>query len=83
MHKPRKVFSYICTLQSLLSGFSAFAAHKMKRKTDSRGKQSSNGLPQAKKRALSNDVAITRFREGLFDQTELEIFTKNYAESVP
>ncbi|OXV07853.1 hypothetical protein Egran_04382 [Elaphomyces granulatus] len=55
----------------------------MKRKTDSRGQQSSNGLPQAKKRALSNDVAITRFREGLFDQTELEIFTKNYAESVP
>jgi prolyl 3-hydroxylase /prolyl 3,4-dihydroxylase len=55
----------------------------MKRKTGSRGQQSSIDPPQAKKRALSNDVTITHFREGLFDQTELEKFTKNYAESAP
>ncbi|EEA23514.1 putative component of NuA3 histone acetyltransferase complex [Talaromyces marneffei ATCC 18224] len=53
----------------------------MKRKTEEA--HQSNGRHEAKKRALSDDVAISRFREGLFDTAELEKYTKSYAASGP
>lgn len=53
----------------------------MKRKTDDSSQ--SNGGHEAKKRALTDDVAVSRFREGLFEPTELDTYTKAYAASAP
>lgn len=53
----------------------------MKRKTEDT--QQSNGRHEAKKRALTDDAVISRFREGLFDPSELENYTKSYASSGP
>ena len=55
---------------------------KMKRKTG-RESQGANGQPDSKKRALSNEEAATRFRDGLFDSAELQKYTTAYAESKP
>jgi hypothetical protein len=55
----------------------------MKRKTDSEGANHSNGLPEAKKRALTDETAVARFRKGLFDAAELAKYTKSYANSAP
>ncbi|KAL1964809.1 hypothetical protein VTN77DRAFT_6311 [Rasamsonia byssochlamydoides] len=55
----------------------------MKRKTDSIDSNHANGLPGAKKRALTNEAVIARFREGLFEPAELEKYTKKYANSAP
>ena len=53
----------------------------MKRKTEEVHKV--NGQNGAKKRVLSDDAVILRFREGLFDTAELESYTKSYATSGP
>lgn len=53
----------------------------MKRKTEDRNH--ANGLPGAKKRALTNDMVIARFREGLFEPAELDKYKKSYANSGP
>ncbi|KUL89771.1 hypothetical protein ZTR_00503 [Talaromyces verruculosus] len=53
----------------------------MKRKTEEAHKV--NGQNGAKKRVLSDDAVISRFREGLFDAAELESYTKSYATSGP
>ena len=53
----------------------------MKRKTEEAHKV--NGQNGAKKRVLSDDTVISRFREGLFDAAELESYTKSYATSGP
>lgn len=53
----------------------------MKRKTEET--HQSNGRHEAKKRVLSDDAVISRFREGLFDTAELESYTKSYATSGP
>lgn len=55
---------------------------KMKRKTG-RESQGANGQPDSKKRALSNEEAATRFRDGLFDSAELQKYTTDYAKSKP
>lgn len=51
---------------------------KMKRKTDN-----ANGQPESKKRALSNEEAVTRFNDGLFDPSLQQKYTKEYAQSAP
>jgi hypothetical protein len=53
----------------------------MKRKTEET--HQSNGQNGAKKRVLSDNAVISRFREGLFDSAELEKYTKSYAVSGP
>lgn len=50
----------------------------MKRKTDN-----ANGQPESKKRALSNEEAVTRFNDGLFDPSMQQKYTKEYAQSAP
>ncbi|PYI28726.1 putative oxidoreductase [Aspergillus indologenus CBS 114.80] len=52
----------------------------MKRKTDS---SSSKGQPETKKRALSSEEAAARFRDGLFDPSEQQKYTEQYAQSAP
>ena len=56
---------------------------KMKRKTEERGSLDANGLPESKKRALSSEEAVARFREGLFDPAEEKKYTEAYARSTP
>ncbi|EED13271.1 oxidoreductase, putative [Talaromyces stipitatus ATCC 10500] len=53
----------------------------MKRKTEET--HQSNGHHEAKKRVVSGDAVISRFRDGLFDPAELEKYTKSYAASGP
>lgn len=53
----------------------------MKRKTDA--SHQSNGAHEAKKRALTDDAVVSRFRDGLFEPTELDNYTKAYATSAP
>jgi hypothetical protein len=53
----------------------------MKRKTNASHK--SNGAHEAKKRALTDDSVVSRFRDGLFEPTELDNYTKSYATSAP
>ncbi|KAL2009466.1 hypothetical protein VTN00DRAFT_5273 [Thermoascus crustaceus] len=55
----------------------------MKRKTAGRDSLGGGNQPEAKKRALSKETVIERFREGLFEPAELEKYTKSYAESAP
>lgn len=55
----------------------------MKRKTASEDSPVANGQPKTKKRALSNEEAAARFREGLFEPAELQRYTKEYAQSEP
>lgn len=55
----------------------------MKRKTAGRDSLGGGSQPEAKKRALSKETVIERFREGLFEPAELEKYTKSYAESAP
>ena len=55
----------------------------MKRKTDGEESLSANGQPELKKRALSSEEAVARFREGLFEPAELQKYTKEYAQSAP
>lgn len=54
----------------------------MKRKTDETG-SNANGLPESKKRALSTEEAVSRFRDGLFDTAEQQKYTDEYAKSNP
>lgn len=54
----------------------------MKRKTDETG-SNANGLPESKKRALSTEEAVSRFRDGLFDTAEQQKYTDEYAKSIP
>ncbi|RAL13485.1 oxidative DNA demethylase [Aspergillus homomorphus CBS 101889] len=53
----------------------------MKRKTDN----STNGKdqPETKKRALSSEEVAARFREGLFEPSEQQKYTEQYAQSAP
>lgn len=55
----------------------------MKRKTEERGSLDANGLPDSKKRALSSEEAVARFRDGLFDTAEEQQYTEAYAKSTP
>ncbi|KAJ5085156.1 hypothetical protein N7532_009927 [Penicillium argentinense] len=55
----------------------------MKRKTDERPSLDGNGLPETKKRALSSEEAVARFRDGLFDAAEQKKYTDAYAKSSP
>jgi hypothetical protein len=55
----------------------------MKRKTDARASLDGNSMPQSKKRALSSEEAVARFRDGLFDTAEQEKYTAEYAKSSP
>jgi len=55
----------------------------MKRKTDTRGSLDGNAMPESKKRALSNEEAAARFRDGLFDIAEQQKYTTEYAKSSP
>jgi hypothetical protein len=56
---------------------------KMKRKTNSRDSVDGNGQPDTKKRALSSEEVALRFRDGLFEPSVQENYTKLYAESGP
>lgn len=56
----------------------------MKRKTQKDDDPTNgNGAPDTKRRVLSDEVVAGRFREGLFEPSELEKYTKNYAGSAP
>lgn len=55
----------------------------MKRKTDGRESLDANGQPDSKKRALSNEEAVKRFSDGLFDPSLQQKYTKEYAQSAP
>lgn len=55
----------------------------MKRKTDARASLDGNSMPQSKKRALSSEEAVARFRDGLFDTAEQEKYTTEYTKSSP
>ncbi|KAI9037433.1 oxidative DNA demethylase [Aspergillus affinis] len=55
----------------------------MKRKTDNKDPQGANGQPDSKKRALSSEEAVARFRDGLFEPSVQENYTKEYADSAP
>lgn len=48
-----------------------------------RGPEDSNCEPEAKRRELSDDTVLSRFRDGLFDGAVLDQFTKSYAASEP
>ncbi|PLB50973.1 putative component of NuA3 histone acetyltransferase complex [Aspergillus steynii IBT 23096] len=54
----------------------------MKRKTNPQS-QGANGQPDSKKRALSSEEAAARFRDGLFEPSVQENYTKEYADSAP
>lgn len=62
---------------------STYNLSKMKRKTEERGSLDANGLPESKKRALSSEEAVARFRDGLFDAAEEQQYTEAYAKSTP
>ena len=55
----------------------------MKRKTDQRASLGAGDQPESKKRALSNEEAITRFNDGLFDPSLQQKYTEEYAQSAP
>jgi hypothetical protein len=55
----------------------------MKRKTDTRDALNGNGQPETKKRALSNEEVAARFRDGLFEPSEQQKYTKAYTKSGP
>lgn len=57
----------------------------MKRKTEAEqdGPAISNGQPEAKKRALSDETIRARFRDGLFEQHVLDEYKQSYAKSAP
>ncbi|KAL5048395.1 hypothetical protein BDW71DRAFT_177596 [Aspergillus fruticulosus] len=55
----------------------------MKRKTNSRESVDGNGQPDTKKRALSSEEVALRFRDGLFEPSVQENYTKLYSESAP
>ncbi|KAL4927071.1 oxidative DNA demethylase [Aspergillus undulatus] len=55
----------------------------MKRKTDSRESLNGNGQPDTKKRALSSEEVALRFRDGLFEPSVQQNYTKAYAQSQP
>ncbi|KAF4220614.1 hypothetical protein CNMCM8980_001569 [Aspergillus fumigatiaffinis] len=55
----------------------------MKRKTDTREALNGNGQPESKKRALSNEEVAARFRDGLFEPSEQQKYTKAYVQSSP
>lgn len=55
----------------------------MKRKTEERGSLDAKGLPESKKRALSSEEAVARFRDGLFDSAEQQKYTDEYSKSRP
>ncbi|KAI9926486.1 hypothetical protein ASPWEDRAFT_163480 [Aspergillus wentii DTO 134E9] len=54
----------------------------MKRKTG-RESTGANGQPESKKRALSNEEVAARFRDGLFEPSEQQKYTEEYAQSAP
>ncbi|KAL4964587.1 oxidative DNA demethylase [Aspergillus stella-maris] len=55
----------------------------MKRKTNGRDSVDGNGQPETKKRALSSEEVALRFRDGLFDPSVQQNYTKSYAQSQP
>ncbi|KAL4799926.1 Oxoglutarate and iron-dependent oxygenase degradation C-term-domain-containing protein [Aspergillus venezuelensis] len=55
----------------------------MKRKTNGRDSVDGNGQPETKKRALSSEEVALRFRDGLFDASVQQNYTKSYAQSQP
>ncbi|RDW74581.1 oxidative DNA demethylase [Aspergillus mulundensis] len=55
----------------------------MKRKTNSSDSAGGNGQPDTKKRALSSEEVALRFRDGLFEPSVQQDYTKSYAESQP
>lgn len=66
----------------LISSLLYHISTNMKRKTDETG-SNANGLPESKKRALSTEEAVSRFRDGLFDTAEQQKYTDEYAKSNP
>ncbi|KAL4920797.1 Oxoglutarate and iron-dependent oxygenase degradation C-term-domain-containing protein [Aspergillus aurantiobrunneus] len=55
----------------------------MKRKTNSRDSLDGDGQPDSKKRALSSEEVALRFRDGLFEPSVQQNYTKAYAQSTP
>ncbi|KAL4900700.1 hypothetical protein BDW74DRAFT_161394 [Aspergillus multicolor] len=55
----------------------------MKRKTNSSESAGGSGQPDTKKRALSSEEVALRFRDGLFEPSVQQDYTKSYAESQP
>ncbi|KAF7596140.1 hypothetical protein BBP40_003038 [Aspergillus hancockii] len=55
----------------------------MKRKTEGRESLGGNGQPESKKRALSSEEVAARFRDGLFETSEQQKYTEQYAQSAP
>ncbi|PYI09662.1 oxidoreductase [Aspergillus sclerotiicarbonarius CBS 121057] len=55
----------------------------MKRKTDGRDSLGGKDQPETKKRALSSEEVAARFRDGLFEPSELQNYTEQYAQSAP
>ena len=55
----------------------------MKRKTDGRESLGGKDQPETKKRALSSGEVAARFRDGLFQPSELQKYTEQYAQSAP
>ncbi|KAL2817460.1 Oxoglutarate and iron-dependent oxygenase degradation C-term-domain-containing protein [Aspergillus cavernicola] len=55
----------------------------MKRKNNGRESRDANGQPDSKKRALSSEEVALRFREGLFEPSEQQKYTKGYGQSTP
>ncbi|KAE8159339.1 Oxoglutarate and iron-dependent oxygenase degradation C-term-domain-containing protein [Aspergillus tamarii] len=55
----------------------------MKRKTEGRESLGGSGQPDSKRRALTSEEAAARFRDGLFEPSEQQKYTEQYAESAP
>lgn len=57
--------------------------NNMKRKTEGRESLGGSGQPDSKRRALTSEEAAARFRDGLFEPSEQQKYTDQYAESAP
>ncbi|KAB8228144.1 oxidative DNA demethylase [Aspergillus alliaceus] len=55
----------------------------MKRKTGGRESLDSKDQPDSKRRALTSEEVAARFRDGLFDPSEQQKYTEQYAQSAP
>ncbi|KAE8351589.1 Oxoglutarate and iron-dependent oxygenase degradation C-term-domain-containing protein [Aspergillus coremiiformis] len=55
----------------------------MKRKTEGRESLGGQGQPDSKRRALTSEEAAARFRDGLFEPSEQQKYTEQYAQSAP
>jgi hypothetical protein len=80
---PPKLDHLLGPPQISFSSQSTHITDKMKRKTEGREPLGGTGQPESKKRALSSEEVAARFRDGLFETTEQQKYTEQYAQSAP